>query len=677
MKFSDLKFAQKLGLGFGLIILIAISLGLLAVINMRSVTVNAKHLANEYVPEVEISNAIERYSLLTMYAMRGYAFTEEDAYLTEGLDNMKKIKESLTKAETLAKEAKQLAKLNESISAITESIEKYEGLANQTVTVNHELETLRTEMNEIASIFIENCSLYLAGQNEAAMQEIRSGSRRANLDDRLRKITLINDVISKGNNLRITNFKAQATRDPESYEKAIKLFSISTEMEQLRNLTVKDANLKQLDKIEDTGKRYAEIMQTFLSDWKERETLNAERTKVGNEVIAKAQEVALAGIGHTADIADEAALKLSASSALMVIGLLVALAIGIILATVLTRSITTGLRRSVKFAEQVASGDLTADLEQQYLARKDEIGTLSNALNHMVGKLREIAESIIAGAENIAGASQQMASTSQEMSQGASEQASSVEEVSSSMEEMASNIQQNTDNAQQTEKIAQKAAVGIREGNLATNTAVEAMKNIADKIRIINDIAFQTNILALNAAVEAARAGEHGKGFAVVAAEVRKLAERSKIAADEIDALSKNGVDVAEKAGQKLNEIVPEIEKTAKLVQEIAAASIEQSTGSDQVNNAIQQLNNVTQQNAAASEEMATSSEELASQAEQLKEIIEYFKINRKTSSHMALSTRKFRNRVETDKPASKKMPASGKVLEMDEVASDKDFESF
>ena len=196
------------------------------------------------------------------------------------------------------------------------------------------------------------------------------------------------------------------------------------------------------------------------------------------------------------------------------------------------------------------------------------------------------------------------------------------------MEEMSANIQQNTDNAQETEKISLSATEKVKEGYKSAAISVNAMKEIAEKISIINDIAFQTNILALNAAVEAARAGEHGKGFAVVAAEVRKLAERSKIAADQIDQLSKNGVEISQKAGKQLEEVVPEIEKTAKLVQEITAASFEQNSGSNQINNAIQQLNQITQQNAAASEEMATSSEELAGQAEQLKNIISFFKLS-------------------------------------------------
>jgi methyl-accepting chemotaxis protein len=278
----------------------------------------------------------------------------------------------------------------------------------------------------------------------------------------------------------------------------------------------------------------------------------------------------------------------------------------------------------IEKAKLIAEGNLTVDLN-----KRSENDELIQSLNNMVKATANIIGEFKSASDNITASSQQMSSTSQEMSQGASEQASSAEEVSSSMEEMAANIQQNNDNAQQTEKIALNAAEGITKVNQASEKTLKYMQEIADKVSVIGEIARQTNILALNAAVEAARAGEHGKGFAVVAAEVRKLAERSQVSAVEIEALTKNSVRATEEAGQLLSGIAPEIGKTARLVQEIAAASMEQNSGADQVNNAIQQLNQITQQNAAASEEMATSSEELASQAQQLLEMISYFKLEK------------------------------------------------
>lgn len=629
MKFSDLRFAQKLGLGFGALIMISIILGAIAVVNMQKISTKSGHLAHEYVPEVEIANNIERYALLTMFEMRGYSFSEEDSYLNKGQGHLNELKGYLKDAEQLADESTQLVKLRGAIDDVTQAVNTYESLGNKTIETNNHLAELRNNMDESAAAFMQNCADYLDSQNESFRREASSGIKGVRLEERHSKITLINDIIDKGNEMRVANFKAQATRSPQLVQEAYNNFDIDYELKELRAVTRLEADKLALNNIESAANKYTGAMEDFLLTWKARENFNVDRVAAANIVLDGSKEMALAGVNNTNDIANEAVTMLGASSLVMVVGLIIAIILGIILAVVLTRSVTTGLKRSVQFAEQVASGDLTTDLEEEYLHRKDEIGTLSKSLSNMVGKLREIVESILNGSESIASASQQMASTSQEMSQSASEQASSVEEVSSSMEEMVSNIQQNADNSQQTEKIASNAAVGIREGSEATNTAVTSMKNIADKIRIINDIAFQTNILALNAAVEAARAGEHGKGFAVVAAEVRKLAERSKVAADEIDDLSKNGVAVAEKAGTKLNEIVPEIEKTAKLVQEISAASIEQNNGADQVNNAVQQVNNATQQNAAASEEIATSSEELASQAESLKDIINYFVINR------------------------------------------------
>lgn len=278
-------------------------------------------------------------------------------------------------------------------------------------------------------------------------------------------------------------------------------------------------------------------------------------------------------------------------------------------------------------ANKIAEGDLST--VKNVKVSNDEVGLVYNTFKKMVENLREIVESIQNGAYSISVAGNEMNSASQLLSEGANEQASGAEEISSSMEQMVANIQQNTDNAQQADKISQKVSEGVQSVGNATQESLLSIKNISDKIRIINDIAFQTNILALNAAVEAARAGEHGKGFAVVAAEVRKLAERSKVAADEIVNLASKSVDITESASELMGKLIPEIERTAKLVQEIAAASMEQSSGADQVNSAIQQLNQVTQQNAASSEELATNSEELSGQAEQLKEIVAFFKINK------------------------------------------------
>jgi len=302
-------------------------------------------------------------------------------------------------------------------------------------------------------------------------------------------------------------------------------------------------------------------------------------------------------------------------------GVLIAIALGVFI----TRTITAPINKAVGVANALAGGDLTIKVESK---SKDETGQMMEAIRNMVDKLKHVVGDVMSAADNVAAGSQELSATAQQMSQGATEQAASAEEISSSMEEMASSIKQNADNSGQTEKIAIKSAADARDGGKAVAETVSAMKEIATKISIIEEIARQTNLLALNAAIEAARAGEHGKGFAVVASEVRKLAERSQTAAGEISNLSTRSVQVAEAAGEMLNKMVPDIQKTAELVQEISASSKEQDSGAEQINQAIQQLDQVIQQNASASEEMASTSEELSGQSEQLKETISFFRIN-------------------------------------------------
>ncbi|MDO8772860.1 MAG: methyl-accepting chemotaxis protein [Burkholderiaceae bacterium] len=289
-----------------------------------------------------------------------------------------------------------------------------------------------------------------------------------------------------------------------------------------------------------------------------------------------------------------------------------------------TRSITKPLGEAVGVANQLAAGDLTATIE---VTSRDETGQLLQAMQNLVGKLSSIIGEVRGSADALSSASEEISATAQSISQATSEQAASVEETSASIEQMSASINQNTDNAKVTDGMASQAAKQAIAGGEAVKGTVSAMKSIAGKIGIIDDIAYQTNLLALNAAIEAARAGEHGKGFAVVAAEVRKLAERSQIAAQEIGELASGSVEKAESAGKLLDEIVPAISKTSDLVQEITAASTEQSSGVGQINTAMGQLNQITQQNASASEELAATAEEMSGQAMQLQELMAYFKV--------------------------------------------------
>ena len=332
------------------------------------------------------------------------------------------------------------------------------------------------------------------------------------------------------------------------------------------------------------------------------------------------------------------------------------------------RLITAPMKKLVDFTIDVSEGDLTKEIE---IESGDEVGQLAEAMDTMIEKLRQVVGEVQLAAEQVTTGSTELTTRAEEISQGATEQAASAEEASASMEEMAANIRQNTDNANQTEKIAVTSADMAQEGGDAVSETVSAMKQIAEKINIIEEIARQTNMLALNAAIEAARAGEHGKGFAVVASEVRKLAERSQQAAGEISHLSSSSVAISVKAGEMLNKIVPDIKRTADLIQEISAATNEQNIGAGQINEAIQQLDQVIQQNASTSEELASTAEELSGQAHQLQNSVGFFKLDnsgKKPAATKKVST--FKESSMTKRPKSiiqpKKSTRSGIPEKMD-----------
>ncbi|WP_243312493.1 methyl-accepting chemotaxis protein [Fundidesulfovibrio agrisoli] len=673
----NLKLGVKIGLGFGVLILIAGLLGGMAMWNMLSVGKQADRLALEVAPQVTVAGEIERSVQETMLNTRSYGLTGEARYWELSLKGFDAVEKGLSAAAELAKKYPGLTQLKQNTEKAAAAFGEYKKYTIQTNELDKAQSANRRSMEAAAAAFVKNADDFYSSQRDAGITDIDAKADPSILKERLRKLDIMEDVIIEGTAIRIANLNSIASRDPKHVKEAFGHFdAIQKNLDILRPMTRREENIRQLEGLKKALETYRETIAVTIRNMEQAEELAKKRTQYAEAMLAAANATAAEGVKLTQDATTAASQSLSTASTVMAVGLALALLLGVVVAIVITRGITGPVVKGVAFAQKMAEGDMTQELD---VDQKDEIGVLADSLRTMVQRLSEVMGEVVEGANNVASGSQQLSATAESLSQGASEQAASVEEVSSSMEEMASNIQQNADNSLQTEAMALKAARDAEEGGQAVIQTVGAMKQIAEKISIIEEIARQTNLLALNAAIEAARAGEHGKGFAVVAAEVRKLAERSGHAAAEISSLSSESVAVADKAGQMLGAIVPDIKKTAELVQEIAAASKEQNAGADQINKAVQQLDQVIQQNASASEEMASTSEELSSQAEQLLATVGFFRL-KNTAQRRAPRALPSMGMTARPGAAARKAAPARKGVELNmgpETHGDDDFEKF
>ncbi|WP_051249550.1 methyl-accepting chemotaxis protein [Maridesulfovibrio zosterae] len=687
MNLKDVKLGKKLGLGFAAILIIMTALGLMAILNMNSVSKGSDKLAQMYIPEVAEAIDVQKASLLTMHAMRGFSLTTNEAYWTESKKLLNELRnDHLKDAKALADKYPQLVKLGKNVKKAISAVDQYTTLATQTRKVHDELQKNRMVMEESGRLFMENAYQYLTDQNEKVVKQIELQAPTAEIKERLEKITNINDVIDIGNNIQIKNFKAQAVRKLKILENSLKDFSkIDNELSVLRSVTKQEKDIQTLEQIKKEADDYQKAMKSFYENMLQLQKLDRSREEAADQVLASAEITADSGIEQTQLIANESAGNLDMATIILSAGLIIAVLVGISLAIWLTRAITGPMTKGVVFATKVAEGDLdqTLDIDQ-----KDEAGQLATAMSKMVSNLKlkiaeaeqkskeadheserarkamndaeaaqEKAESgrqlIMDAAKRLESVVERMTTSSEELSaqveqasNGALIQTERVSETATAMEEMNATVLEVASNASNAATESDKAREKAQEGSDVVGNAVNSIQNVENQINdlkvhmsslgkqtedigsimnVISDIADQTNLLALNAAIEAARAGDAGRGFAVVADEVRKLAEKTMTATNEVGEAISNIQNGSRDSMNSMDKAVVTIEESSKL----AALSGE---ALDAIVALVNATTDQVQAIAAASEQQSATSEEINRAVDEIN------RISSETSTSMSQS---------------------------------------
>jgi methyl-accepting chemotaxis protein len=649
MKWKDLKLRLKLAVGFGIILFLTALVGVIGIIGTRNLGDRTEKFVHV--------NAIASHIMEARAAEKEYLASPNEKALNDNINALEYIYQETKLLKDLFADDYNI----EQMRTIEEKTQDYEKSFSRYIEAEKEKAKYMELMRESADSALAQAE---AISEDEKRQLLRGSASGEYIRDKIEKAgdaeTIMHDFLVA----RKAEKEIIITGDDKYYKEQAEYFNRTLELaENLLSRFIYTRNIEQGEKLITALKAYKTNFDSFI------ERLEAQQS--ASENLTENAIAALDVIKEAADDQNSKLLSEQRNAIALLIGLVILiLIIGAGAAYFLSLAFSQPITKSVQFAQKVADGNYNATLE---IDQKDEMGELAVALQAMLNsfkksvtyaekiakgdlsnsesqistnqnplekalrlmetKLTEVIANIKSGTESIASGSREISASSSQVASGANEQAASTEEVSASMEEMAANINQSTENARITEKIAAKSAVGIKKGNNSFKITVEAMREIAGKIKMISEIARKTDVLAINAAIEAARAGEHGKGFAVVANEIRKLAENSQEAATVIEDVVGSSVDVAEESDKILSALLPEVERTSDLVKEITNAGNEQNSGVNQINNAVQELTKVIQQNTSAADEMASEAKSMAAQARELEKTVAFFKIDSLTQN--------------------------------------------